>query len=98
MPAYRFEVGEAAVPTIEANVLGAEPALFGRLQHRKEVIILSHLRLAFCRRLVQAAIAGQTAQAVGPQERGEADAFHDCMMLAAPMAADQAHLLGIRPV
>ena len=49
-----------------------------------EVVVLGDLFFAFRSHFVQA-VAGQAAEAVGPQERCEADAFHDGVMLAAPM-------------
>ena len=64
--AHRFEVGKACVPAVEADILGMEPTLFGRLQHRNEVVVLRDLRLAVFGRLIQTAIAGQAAEAVRP--------------------------------
>ena len=95
MPAHRFEIGEACVPAVEADILGMEPTLFGRLQHRNEVVVLRDLRLAVLGRLIQAAVAGQAAEAVRPQKRRQADAFDHGVMLAAPMTAHQAHLLRV---
>ncbi len=95
VPTHRLQVFEAAVPAVEAHILGAEPAIFSGLQHRKEMVVLGHLFLAVRSRLVEAAVAGQAAEAVGPQKGREADALDDGMMLAAPVAADEAHLLGV---
>ena len=95
MPAHRLQVGKATVPTVEADILGAELAFLRRLKHRQKVVILGHLRFAFFGGFVESTVTGQTAQAVRPKQGRQVDAFNDRMMLPAPMARDQAHLLRV---
>jgi len=97
VPAHRLQIGKTGIPPVEANVARSELAFFGRLQHRNKVVVLRDLlrdlRVAFFSRLIEAAVAGKAAQAIGPQERREVDALHNRVVLAAPMACDQTHLL-----
>lgn len=66
MPVHGLEVGKTYVPTVGADVLRAEAALFGGFQYRNEVVVLRDLCLPLFGNFVQAAIARQVAQAVRP--------------------------------
>ena len=87
-----FEIIDAAVPTIKQDAGWLEAALFGRLEHLAEMIVL---RRAICRLVIEAIIARYMAVAIGPQKRDEINTANHLAMFARPVAADEFNLFGV---
>ena len=64
IPTHGLQTGNVSATTVEADILRAEPLLFGRSQHRNKLVVFRHLGFVFFGSLVQ--IAGQAAKVICP--------------------------------
>ena len=84
--AQAFEVGQTAVPTVKADIIGRETPLVGLLEHRPEVIVLVQTARGL---VIDPTIDRKTGASIGPDQTGEVNPSYGRFVFAAPVPADQ---------
>jgi len=90
--ANSFEIIQTPIPAIEEYTFGSEAALFGRLKHLAEMIVL---RRAIRRLVIETIVTRYVAVAIGPQKRNEIDTADHLAVFARPVAAYEFNLSGV---